>query len=97
MYIQRLQLGIAAMSAAVGGIDALIFTAGVGENSPEVRAAACNRLGFLGIKLDEKRNSQSPTDSEISTSDCAVRVLIIRAQEDWAIAEACWRILKRAN
>lgn len=93
MYIHRLQLGIGAMAAALNGIDALIFTAGVGENSPEVRAAACAKLGLLAIQLDEERNRRSPADQEISMTTARVKVLIIRAQEDWAIAQECWQLL----
>jgi acetate kinase len=95
IYVHRLQAGIGAMAAALGGIDVLVFTAGVGEHSPEVRAAACEKLGFLGVKLDSAKNSQSPADQEISTRDSTVRVLIVRAQEDWAIATACWRLASR--
>ncbi len=93
MYVHRLQLGIGAMAAALDGIDVLVFTAGVGENSPEVRAGACAKLGFLGVQLDEGRNGKSPMDAEISAASSRVRVLIIRAQEDWAIAKECWRAL----
>jgi acetate kinase len=92
MFVHRLQSGIGAMIAVLGGIDALIFTAGIGENSPEVRAATCGNLGFIGLKLDDAKNDQSPADQEISFCDSAVRVLIIRAQEDWAIARDCWRL-----
>jgi len=80
------------MIAALGGIDALVFTAGIGENSAEVRAAACANFEFLGLKLDPAKNSQSPADQEISLSDSGVRVLIVRAQEDWAIARDCWHL-----
>jgi len=90
--VHRLQAGIGAMIAVLGGIDALVFTAGIGENSPEVRAAACVNFGFLGLKLDAPKNSRSPVDQEISLSDSAVRVLIVRAQEDLAIARYCWRL-----
>jgi acetate kinase len=92
MFVHHLQSGIGAMIAVLGGIDALIFTAGIGENSPEVRAAACANFGFFGLKLDGAKNAQSPADQEISLSDSAVRVLIVRAQEDWAIARDCWRL-----
>jgi acetate kinase len=92
MFVHHLQSGIGAMIAVLGGIDALIFTAGIGENSPEVRAAACANFGFFGLKLDCAKNAQSPADQEISLSDSAVRVLIVRAQEDWAIARDCWRL-----
>src|SRR3989475_3071315 len=56
IYVHRLQAGIGAMIAVLGGVDALVFTAGVGENSPEVRAAACRQLGFLRLELDAAAN-----------------------------------------
>jgi acetate kinase len=96
IYVHRLQSSIGAMIAVLGGIDSLIFTAGVGENSSEVRAATCANLGFAGIKLDSSKNDQSPPDQDISSSGSAVRVMIIRAQEDWEIARDCWK-LKRMN
>jgi acetate kinase len=92
IFVHRLQAGIGAMIAVLGGIDALVFTAGIGENSPEVRAAACTTFGFLGLKLDAAKNAQSSADQDIFLSDSAVRVLIVRAQEDWAIARECWRL-----
>ncbi len=94
IYIHRLRSGIGAMAAVLGGIDALVFTAGVGENSPEVRAAACEHMDFLGVKLDDEANAKSPADAYIATSDSSVRVLIIRAQEDWAIAKDCWHLMQ---
>src|SRR5262245_33986074 len=92
IYVHRLQAGIGAMVAVLGGIDALVFTAGVGENSPEVRDAACSRLEFLGLKLDAAANAQPSPEDDIATLDSKVRVLVIRAQEDWAIAEECWKL-----
>jgi acetate kinase len=92
IYVHRLQAGIGAMIGVLGGIDGLVFTAGVGENSPEVRSSACDKLGFIGLKLDETRNQHPTLDEDIASSDSSVRVLVIRAQEDWAIARECWRI-----
>jgi acetate kinase len=92
IFVHRLRAGIGAMIAVLGGIDALVFTAGIGENSPELRAAACANFRFLGLKLDLAKNMQSSVDQDISLSDSAVRVLIVRAQEDWAIARECWRL-----
>jgi acetate kinase len=97
MFVHHLQSGIGAMIAVLGGIDALIFTAGIGENSPEVRAAACANFAFLGLKLDAAKNIPYSADHDISLPDSAVRVLIIRAQEDWAIARACWRLASGGN
>jgi acetate kinase len=94
IYVHRLQAGIGAMVAVLGGIDVLVFSAGVGENSAEVREAACKQLGFLGLKLDDTANVQYPTDRDIAAPDSAVRVLIIRAREDWAIARECWQLMR---
>jgi acetate kinase len=92
IFVHRLQAGIGAMIAVLGGMDALIFTAGIGENSPEVRAAACANFAFLGLKLDGATNAHSSADQDISLSDSTVRVLVVHAQEDWAIARDCWRL-----
>jgi len=92
IFVHRLRSSIGSMVAILGGIDALVFTAGIGENSPEIRAASCANFGFLGVKLDPAKNAQSLPDQDISLSDSAVRVLVVRAQEDWAIARACWRL-----
>jgi acetate kinase len=93
IYIHRLRAGIGAMTAVLGGIDALVFTAGVGEHSPEVRAAACQNFEHIGVKLDPKKNSESPADHDISDPGSPVRVLLIRAGEDWEIARDCWKLL----
>ncbi len=101
MYVHRLRSGIGAMVAVLGGIDALVFTAGVGENSFEVRAAVCENLAFLGVRLDQEKNGQSPLDKnkddkDISARGASVRALVIHAQEDWMIARACWNSCKGA-
>jgi len=92
IYAHRLQAGIGAMVAVLGGIDGLVFTAGVGENSPEVRSAACGKLEFLGLKLDEAANARVSADEDVTAQDSRVRVLVIRAQEEWAIAGECWKL-----
>ncbi len=93
IFVHRLRSCLGAMIAVLGGIDALIFTAGIGENSPETRAAACANFGYMDLKLDSEKNAHSPQDRDISSSDSAVRVLVVRAQEDWAIANECWRLV----
>ncbi len=97
IYVHRLQSGIGAMIAVLGGIDALIFTAGVGEHSPEVRTRTCENLGYAGLKLDPAKNAQSPPDQDISATDSPARILLIRAQEDWEIARDCWNLLGRSQ
>lgn len=93
IFVHRLRAGIGAMVAVLGGIDALVFTAGIGENSPDVRAAACANLGYLGLKLDAAKNAQPSADQDISLPDSAVRVFVVHAQEDWAIARDCWSLV----
>jgi acetate kinase len=92
MYVHRLRAAIGSMAAAMGGVDALVFTAGVGENSPEVRSSACSGMEFLGLRLDASANERPSLDQDISAADSRVRVLVIRAQEDWAIAKECWKL-----
>jgi acetate kinase len=93
IFVHRLRSCIGGMMAVLGGIDALVFTAGIGENSPDVRAAACANFGFLGLRIDSEKNAGPLQDKDISNVDSAVRILIIRAQEDWAIAKECWKIM----
>jgi acetate kinase len=99
IYIHRLQSGIGAMIGVLGGIDALVFTAGVGENSPELRAAVCDNFAFLGLKLDRDKNAEARSDSDedISARNATVRTLVIHAQEDWMIARECWNVVRRLD
>jgi acetate kinase len=94
IFIHRLRRGIGEMIGVLGGLDALVFTAGIGENSPEIRSAACEKLNYLQLKLDPQKNTQkSEQDRDISASDSTIPIRVIRAQEDWAIACECWRIV----
>jgi acetate kinase len=86
VYVHRLAAGIAAMAAAMGGIDALVFTGGVGENSAEIRERAVERVGFLGPAIDRRLNATAKLDCEITAGDAPVRVLAVRAREDLEIA-----------
>src|SRR6202050_388681 len=92
MFIHRLSAAIGAMIAALGGIDALIFSAGIGENSSEVRSATCSRFEYLRMKLDSNRNQHFTKNAEVAASGAGGRVLVVRAQEDWAIAQDCWKL-----
>jgi len=92
IFVHRLRSGIGAMGAVLGGLDALVFSAGIGENSPEVRAATCENFGFLGVQIDAAKNANPALDAEITGAGARIRVLVIRAQEDWAIARDCWRL-----
>jgi len=86
VYLHRLAGSVAAMTAALGGLDALVFTGGVGENSAEIRSRAAARLGFLGVHVDNDRNDTGPGDRDIGPPHAPVRVLVISAREDIEIA-----------
>jgi acetate kinase len=82
VYVHALRAGIASMAASMGGVDALVFTGGVGEHSSEIRLLAAAGLGFLGIRLDEPRNRRAAGDTDISAAGASVRVLVVEARED---------------
>ncbi len=86
VYVHRLRGSIAAMTAALEGLDALVFTGGVGERAPAVRALAADGLGFLGVALDPARNASGPADREIGADGAPVRTLVVAAREDVEIA-----------
>ena len=94
LYVHRLRAAVGGMAAVLEGLDVLVFTAGVGENSPEVRAATCKGLEFLGVTVDPNQNKESVLDRDISSPDSRARVFVIRAAEDWAIAGECWRLCR---
>ncbi len=97
IYAHRLRSYIGAMLASLRGLDALIFTAGVGENSAPLRAAVCEGFAFLGMKIDTTKNENKPVDADIATPDSRIRILVIQAQEDWAIARECFSLQLRAK
>ena len=78
----------------MNGVDAICFTAGVGENSPLVRKHACEQLGYLGIALDEEKNKVRGEETEISTADSKVKVLVVPTNEELAIARETAALVK---
>lgn len=92
VYIHRLRSHLGSMLASLGGLNALVFTGGVGENSALVRAAAVEAFEFLGLKLDKQKNNASPVDEDIAAVDSAIRILVVHTEEDWAIAQECWKL-----
>jgi acetate kinase len=90
VYVHRLRASIAAMVAAMDGLDVLVFTGGVGENSPEIRSRAAAGLAFLGVAVDESRNtldkSSRGDDWEVTAPGARVRAFVIAAREDKQIA-----------
>jgi acetate kinase len=94
VYLHRLRAGIAAMAAAADGLDALVFTGGVGEHAPAVRSEACARLGWLGAHLDDRANTSiDGDDAEISAPGSPVRTVVVHAREDLVVAAECRRLL----
>jgi len=86
VFVHRLRAGIAAMAAAMGGVDILVFTGGVGEHAPAIRAAAARGLAFLGVRLDGARNGDARGDPDIGDPDAPVRTVVVTAREDLEIA-----------
>ena len=86
VYLHRLRAEIAAMTAALAGLDVLVFTGGVGERSPEVRERACAGLDYLGVALNPAANREVTDDGDVSAAGSPVRVMVIAAREDLEIA-----------
>jgi len=85
IYVHRVRQAIGALTATLGGIDALVFTAGVGENAAEVRAASCQGLECLGLELDAEANARCRPDADVARRAARARVLVIAAREDLAM------------
>lgn len=96
IYCYRLRKYIGAYAAALGGLDVLVFTAGVGENSPEIRASVCEGLGFLGIVLDPAANGKARgVGADISAGGSRVRVLVVATDEERVIADETVAVVAR--
>ena len=93
VYTYRIAGAVAAMTAALGGLDVLVFTAGVGEHSAKVRALVCMRLGFLGVELDPELNDRAVPDADVAAPESAARVLVIAAREELVVARAVRTLL----
>jgi acetate kinase len=93
VYIHHLRAGIAAMAAAMGGLDGLVFCGGVGQHAPEVRAEAAKGLGFLGVGIDFQRNEEPSGDRDVTAPGSAVSTLVVKAREDLEIARQVVEVL----
>jgi acetate kinase len=94
IYVHRLRQMIGAMAASLGGVDALVFTAGVGENSVDIRATTCNGLSYLGLELDPSANANVHPDADVATSSSRGRILVIGTREDVMIVRETQRIIR---
>jgi acetate kinase len=97
VYLHSLARSVAAMTVALGGLDTVVFTGGVGERAAAVRAGAAARLAHLGVAVDAARNTETEPDADLSAEGAAVRTLVVRAREDLQIAAGVERALGRTG
>jgi acetate kinase len=98
MYTYRVKKYIGAYAAAMNGVDTIVFTAGVGENSAALRKAICEGISFLGIELDEERNAERRKDArEITKDSSRVKVLVVPTNEELLIARDTYNLVRQAN
>lgn len=95
MFCYQVKRYIGAYAAAMGGVDAIVFTAGVGENDIHTRQQVCEGLEFLGVKLDAERNNVRGKATEISAADSKVKVFLIPTNEELAIAQDTLRLCSK--
>ena len=95
MYAYRIKKYIGAYAAAMNGVDALIFTAGVGENDSDIRKRVCTDMEFLNIGIDEEKNENRSSDiREINDANAPVKVLVVPTNEELFIAKQCYRLVQ---
>jgi acetate kinase len=97
VYVHRLRSGIASMAAAMNGLDAVVFTGGVGEHSALVRAEAVRGLSFMGLEISPELNVNVSGDADISTPDAAAKTLVVHAREDVEVARDVRRVIAESG
>ena len=97
VFAHKVRFYIGAYIAEMNGVDAIIFTAGVGENDVTMREIICNNLGNLGIKLDPVKNKMRGKETEISTDDSKVKILMIPTNEELMIARDTYNIVTKGR
>ncbi|HSD79086.1 MAG TPA: hypothetical protein VLB47_00445, partial [Solirubrobacteraceae bacterium] len=93
VFCHRVAGAVATTAAALGGLDALVFTAGIGEGSAQVRERVCSRLGFLGVGLDAEANRAARPDADVAAAGSPARVWVVHAREDVVAARAARALL----
>ena len=93
MFAERVSSAIGALAATLGGVDALTFTDRVGEQSGALRAAACEGLEFMGLRLDPERNANSKPDADVARPDSPARIFVIHTQEELVVARETLRVV----
>jgi acetate kinase len=97
MFADQVRAAIGGLAVGMGGLDALVFTDRIGENSPKLRAAACQGLECLGVHLDEARNRSCSADADVAAPESPVRVLVLRTREELMIARETRRVVAAAR
>jgi acetate kinase len=97
IFADRVRQTVGAYAATTGGVDALVFTAGIGEHSARMRAAACEGLSCLGLNLDAAQNASCRADADIATANSPGRILVLHTREEWLIGRETLRILGGAS
>ena len=95
MYFYRIKKYVGAYAAALGGVDIIVFTGGVGENQCNCRSEVCEGLGFMGVKVDLEKNKVRGEEAVISTDDSKVKVVVIPTDEELMIASDTMAILSK--
>jgi len=96
MYAYRVKKYIGSYAAILNGLDAIVFTAGVGENDINTRRTICSDMQFLGIHLDEEKNEMHSTVSrEINTISSPVKILVVPTNEELEIAKQCYELMQK--
>lgn len=98
VFVYQVEKFIGAYTVAMGGVDCIVFTAGIGENTPEIRKGACSNLGFMGIKIDDEKNNNIPgkyKEGIISTDDSKADVLVIPTNEELMIVRETMELLEK--
>ena len=93
VYVHRIRQTVGSMAATLGGVDAVVFTAGVGEHAPEIRRRVCENMEFIGLELDQKANERCRPDADVAASTSPVRILVIGTREDLTIVRETHRLL----
>jgi acetate kinase len=97
VYLHHLRAGIATMAAALGGLDACVFTGGVGENAAAIRERAIDGLGFLGLGVDASRNAITQSDADVTAEGAMARVLVVASREDLEMAHLTRALLRKTR
>ena len=94
VFVDRIQKYIGSYMVAMDGVDAIVFTAGIGENHAPTRSAVCEKLSFMGVAIDSKKNNSAAKEKIITTDDSRVKVLVVPTNEELMIARETYRLTK---